>query len=163
MIASLIGTVRADIDRQLGWAKQEVRRQTRHGALIGALVGTAALATQGAVVVGLIALYTWLATKHGPFVAYGVIGGGLLLTALVLFAFAFLSRRPRLASRPPLQIARPVTLLATPGGGSYAKAAAGGEWALRLAADTLRDGSRSTLLGMLALAAVAGLIAGRKL
>ena len=101
MFAALLGAVRADIDRQIGWAKHEVKRQTRYTALIGILAGVAALATLGAIVVGLIALHSWLAMQIGPFVAHGVIGGGLLLLALVLFALAFTRRRPRLVARPP--------------------------------------------------------------
>jgi len=71
MFAALLGAVRADIDRQIGWAKHEVKRQTRYTALIGILAGVAALATLGAIVVGLIALHSWLAMQIGPFVAHG--------------------------------------------------------------------------------------------
>ena len=101
MFAALLGAVRADIDRQIGWAKHEVKRQTRYTALIGILAGVAALATLGAIVVGLIALHSWLAIRIGPFVAHGLIGGGLLLLALVLFALAFIRRRPRLVATAP--------------------------------------------------------------
>ena len=58
----------------------------------------------------------------GPFVAYGLIGGGLVLLALILFALALIRRRPRLAARPPLQIARPAALLGGLRQGSYDKA-----------------------------------------
>ena len=107
MFAPLLGAVRADIDRQVGWAKREVKRQARHTALIGILAGLAALATLGAIVVGLIALQSWLVMQTGPFVAHGIIGGGLLLVALILFALAFIRRRPRPVARPQLQMARP--------------------------------------------------------
>ena len=157
MFGPLFGVVRADLDRQIGWAKQEVRRQTRYTALMAIFAGVAALAAVGAAVVGLIALYTWLATQKGPFVAYAMIGGGLLLIALILFSLAFVRRRPRPASRPPLQIVRPAALFGT--NGSYA-VVAGGEPSPRLAKGW---GSRSTLLGTVALFAVAGLIAGRRL
>jgi len=159
MFAPLLGAVRADIDRQIGWAKQEIARQTRHTALISVLAGVAALATLGAIIVGLIALYTWLATKHGAFITYGMIGGGLLLIALILFTLAFAARRPRLASRPPLQIARPAALLRTMGWGS--EVATDGKQMSR-SPTILRDGSRPILLGTIVLAAVAGLIAGRR-
>lgn len=61
----LLGAVRADIDPQIGWAKTEVRRQTRHTALVAALSGVAVLAALGADIAGLIAVYTWLATQQG--------------------------------------------------------------------------------------------------
>jgi hypothetical protein len=63
MFAPLFGAVRADIDRQIGWAKGEARRQTRYAVLLGGLTGVAALATLGAIVVGLIALHSWLAMQ----------------------------------------------------------------------------------------------------
>jgi len=142
------------------WTKDQVKRQTRHTALTGTLAGVAALAALGAVIVGLIALHSWLAVQTGPFVAYGLIGGGLLLLALILFALALIRRRPRLAARPPLQIARPLGGLRQ---GSYDKVVTGGEQTLKLATETLRDGSGSALFGTLALAVAVGLLVGRQL
>jgi amino acid transporter len=163
MFARLLGAIRADIDRQTGWAKGEVWRQTRHTALTGVLASVAALATFGALVVGLIALYFWLAVQADSFIALGMIGGGLLLLALLLFALAFIRRRPRPAARPRLQIARPAALLGMLRPASYDKTIASSESTLKLAPDTPRHGSRSALLGTLVLVAVVGLIAGRRL
>jgi hypothetical protein len=164
MLASLSAAVRADVDRQVGWAKSEVRRRTRYIALIGALAGAAVLALLGAVTVGLIALHSWLAIQTGPFIALGSIGLGLLLLALILFAIAFAQRPPGIASRPPLQLARPATVLGTLAADSgYANVIPGGTQTLHLATDTLRHGSRSALLSTLALAAVLGMIAGRRM
>ena len=163
MFAPLLGAIRADIDRQVGWARDEVRRQTRYATLTGVFAGVAALAALGAIVVGLIALYLWLSMQTDPFIALAVIGGGLLLLAVLLFALAFTRRRPRLAVRPQLQIAQPAALLGTLRLASYDKIVAGGEPTLNLATETVRHGSRSALLGTLVLVAVAGLIAGRRL
>jgi MFS family permease len=163
MFAPLLGAIRADIDRQVDWAKDEVRRQTRHTALTGALAGVAALAALGALVAGLIALYFRLAAQADPFIALGTIGGGLLLLALLLFALAFIRRRPRRASRPLLQITRPAALLGALRPASYGKTIASSDSTLKLATDTLRHGSRSAFLGTLVLVAVVGLITGRRL
>jgi hypothetical protein len=163
MFAPLMGAVRADLDRQIGWAKEEVGRQARHAMLVGILLGAAALAAFGAATVALIALYMWLAQHYGAFISLAVIGGGLFVLALILLLLALIRRRPRLAARPPLQMAQPATVLETLAQDSYAKAVAGGEQAARSASDALREGSRSALLGTLALAVVLGLIAGRKL
>ena len=163
MFAALLDGIRADIDRQIDWAKLEVRRQTRYTALIGLLASVAALAAVGAIVVGLIALYFWLVMQTDPFTALGTIGGGLLLLALMLFVLAFVWRRPRITSRPRLQITQPPALLGTLRQGNYDKMIAGGEQALKLATGTLRRGSRSAILGTLVCAAVVGLIAGRRL
>jgi hypothetical protein len=130
---------------------------------MGILAGVAALAAFGAVIVGHIALHSWLAMQTGPFVAHGLIGGGSLLLALILFALALIRRRPRLAARPPLQIARPAALLGGLRQGSYDKVVTGGEQTLKLASETLRDGSGSALLGTLALAVAVGLLVGRGL
>ena len=164
MFAPLKAAVQADVDRQVGWAKGEARRQARYAVLIGILAGAGALASVGAGVVGLIALHSWLATKTGPFVAHGIIGLGLLLLALVLFGLVFVRRPPRLAARPPLQLLRTTAALGALGSGNvYRGGVTNGKQTLNLAADTLRHGSRSALLGTLALAFVVGLIASRKL
>ena len=55
MFAPLLGAVRADMDRQVGWAREELRRQVRYTALIGAIGGMGALAAIGVLIVGLIA------------------------------------------------------------------------------------------------------------
>jgi hypothetical protein len=163
MFASLLGTARADIDRQIGWVKDEARRRAVHTALIAALAGAAVLAALGAIIIGLIALYLWLATQTDPLMALAIIGGGLLVLALVLSVLAFVSRRPQLAPRPPLQIAQPVALLGTLRQGRYAKVISDNEPALRAAANVLRHGSRSEVAGALVLAAVVGLIVARRL
>ena len=48
MFAELRSAVYADIDRQIVWAKDQLKRQTRHTALTGILAGVAALAALGA-------------------------------------------------------------------------------------------------------------------
>src|SRR5262245_54202179 len=137
MFAPLLAAVRADVDRQVGWAKGQVGRRARYTALIGILAVAGVLASVGAVVVGLIALHTWLAVKTGPFVAQAIIVLGLLLLALVLFAFVFALRPPRLAARPPLQIVRPAAALGALGSGSrYPSVVANGAQTLNVAMDT---------------------------
>ena len=163
MFAALRSAVHADIDRQIGWAKDQLKRQTRHTALTGILACAAALAALDAVIVGLIALHSWLAMRSGPFVAHGLIGGGLLLLALILLALALIRRRPRLAARPPLQIAQPAALFGGLRQDRHDKVVAGGEQTLKLATGALRDGPLSTLLGTLALAVAMGLLVGRRL
>jgi len=163
MFAPLLGAVRADIDRQAGWAREEARRQIRYAVFVGAIAGMAALAAIGALAVGLIALHLWLAPQVGSLPALGVIGAGLLLLMLVLLLVAFSLRRPGLKTRPALQMARPAALLRTSTSLSAVQAIATGKDSLRLATDTVREGTRSEVLGALALIAVAGMIAGRRL
>jgi len=160
MFRSLLGVALGDIDRQVHWAKYQVQRQTRYAALKGALVGLAALSAIGAIVVGLMALYFWLEMRAGLFAALGVIGGGLGLLALILLAFTLVWERPRLASRPQLQIAQPAALFGALGQG---RASAGSDQTVKLATLPPRRGSQPALWGMLVLATVVGLLAGRRL
>jgi hypothetical protein len=162
MFALLKDTVRADIDRQIGWARGEVRRQTRHTALVGSLAGVAALAVLGAITVGLIALYFWLSIELDPFAALGIIGAGLLALALILIAFVLMQRRPRLASRPQLQIAQPAALIGTYTRGADSRALTSREDTLKLVADTVRQSPPAALLGVLLIAAVVGVLTGRR-
>jgi hypothetical protein len=162
MFAPLMDAVRADIDRQIGWARGEVRRQTRHTALIGALAVVAALAALGAIIAGLIALYLWLSIELDPFAALGMIGGGLLALALILLAFIFMWKRPRLASRPQLLIAQPAALIGTFKRGVDGRRIAGQEDPLRLVADTVRQSPPAALLGVLLIAAIVGVVTGRR-
>jgi hypothetical protein len=160
MFAPLLGAVRADIDRQMGWAREEVRRQVRYATLIGAKASIAALAAIGALIVGLIALHSWLAPQVGSLTALGMIGAGLLLLMVLLLLVAFSLRRPELKTRPALQVVQPAALFRT---GTNLGSNRATEGSLRFASDALREGSRSELLGALALIALAGMIAGRKL
>jgi hypothetical protein len=162
MFAPLKHAVRADIDRQIGWARGEVRRQTYHTALIGSLAGVAALAALGAIIAGLIALYFWLSIELNPFAALGMIGGGLQALALIPFAFVFTWQRPQLASRPQLLLAQPAALIGTFKRGVEGRRIASQEDALRLVADTVRQSPHAALLGVLLIAAVVGVVTGRR-
>ena len=162
MFALLKDAVRADIDRQVGWARGEVRRQTLHTAIVSSLAVAAALAALGAIIVGLIALYLWLSVELGPFAALGIIGAGLLILALTLLVFVFMWKRPRFALRPRLQIAQPAALIGTLTRGNDARAIASSEDTLKLVADTVRHSPPTALLGVLLIAAIVGVVTGRR-
>ena len=101
MFAPLMDAVRADIDRQVGWARDEIRRQIRYAAFIGVIAGMGTLAALGALIDGLIALHSGLAPQVGSLAALGMIGAGLLLLMVILLgnpdALASFERRTRLA------------------------------------------------------------------
>jgi len=163
MFASLFGAVQADVDRQVDWAKNEARRRVRYTARIAIFAGVGILAMLGAAVVGLIALHTWLAAQWTPLIAHGIIGGGLLLLALILLLAAAAGRPPRLGPRPPLQLARPAAALGALASGTRAAGVSrSAQESLHLASEAVQQGSRSSLLGTLALAAVVGFIISRK-
>jgi hypothetical protein len=163
MFGRLADLVRADIDRQIAWLKAELGRQSRYAVLTLVFAAAAALCALGAIVVGCVALYWWLAMRYGPNVAFAVLGSGFALLAFMLFVLAFARHRPKLQHPPALQSVRPVTLVNTAKQAGYADAIRAGEQVSKIANDTLRHGSRQSLFGTLALAAVVGLIVGRRL
>jgi hypothetical protein len=163
MLAALLGAVRADIDRQAGWARAEARGQIRYALLIAAMAGMAVLAGLGVMTVGLIAFHSWLAPQVGSLGALGIIGAGLLVLMLCLVLVVFYLPRPSLKTRPALQVVKPAALLRAGTRLSAKGAGADIEESLRFATDTVREGSRSNVLGALALIAIAGVIAGRRL
>jgi hypothetical protein len=163
MFALLLNAVRADLDRQLDWARAEAKRQANHVGLSVILTGVASLAVLGAVIIGLIALYIWLSAQTTQFVALGTIGAGLLLLALILLSLVSLRRRPRFASPPPLQLARPAALLGISTGRPKSQGLASGSGQVAsLATAAMRNGSRSALLGTLAIVVLMGVIVGRR-
>ena len=162
MFALLRNAVRADLDRQLEWARAQAKRQAGYVGLSVILTGIASLAGLGAVIIGLIALDIWLAARTSQFAALGAIGGGLLLLAVMLLAVVGIRRRPRLASPPPLQLAQPAALLGISAKTVNSQVPIGGGLAMSLATATLRNGSRSALLGALAIVVMMGIIVGRR-
>jgi hypothetical protein len=82
---------------------------------------------------------------------------------LILLLAAAAGRPPRLATRPPLQFAKPAAALGILASGTRAGAMSrSAQEGLKLASETVQQGSRSSLLGTLALAAVIGFIISRK-
>jgi hypothetical protein len=143
----LLNGIRADIHQQICWAKNEIRRETRHTVVTGLLAVMATFAALGSIIVALIAIYLWLTPQMGPFTALGDIGSGLLLLALMLFVSAIVWRRPQFASRPPLQITGYAVLLGTCRQGGGGKITRSDE---RVATEMRR--SRSALFGTLVVA-----------
>ena len=129
MFALLLNAVRADLDRQLSWVKAEAKRQAGHVELTIILIGIASLAGLGAVIIGLIALYVWLAAQTTQFVA---LGGGLLLLALILLALTRIRRHPQFSSPPALQLAQPAALLGISTTSPNSQGLVGGEQAVSL-------------------------------
>jgi hypothetical protein len=163
MFGRLLALVRADIDRQVAWLKAELERQGRYVVLTVVLAVAAALCALGAIVVGCTALYWWLALRYGAAVAFAVLGGGFALLAFMLFVLAFARHRPKMRHPPGMQSARPANLIGTLKQAGYADAIKAGEQVSKIANDNLRHGSRQSLFGTLALAALVGLIVGRRL
>ena len=140
MLSTLLGLVGVDL-------KREVR----------GVVVTAILALAGgflaivAIAIGLRALYLWLELLVGVFPALGILGGLAALAAAALLWIAFRSRRPK---RPPRE--------KNPLNATAEALAEAGEQAMNEATDAVRKGSRKQMYSTILIAALAGLILGRK-
>jgi hypothetical protein len=136
-------------------------------------------------VVGCIALYSWVAARHGEMAGLAAVAGVLGLAALALLCLAFLRPQPATMLRPTMRATDPEALkqavgqdlsagtdqaLAFAKSSSIGPAIIADEEALRTgstmyrAARThFRGGSTGTIVGSIAVAAVLGLVVGRRL
>ena len=85
MFASIVSLLKGDLDRQVSWAKKEFSRQAGTAALKAGLATGAGIAVLGTVIVGLMALYTAVALRHGPLIGYAVVGAVTAVTEIGLF------------------------------------------------------------------------------
>ena len=161
MLDRLFAAARADVEDQIGWAASQAKGQAGHLIYLGVLAVLALASLIGALAVGLIGLHVWLSALYGPLIAYLALGCGLLLLSLLLLLAIRFSRRPKLAPPPSPRLAQPATLLSVASPFDANAAAAASEAANAVAAG-LSSGTRSTILGGLTLAVLAGLIAGRR-
>ena len=125
------------------------------------------------VIVGLIALFLWVAQEHGPFVAFAVVALATSLLAALLFTIALTRgdkparpmRPAAVASATSRSAASPpdfASLAAAITRGLTDKTASATHEAVDTAADLVRKGSRETMLATLAVAVVVGLVIGRR-
>ncbi len=192
MFRAVLGLLRHDVERQLDWAKRETQRQTRAVAMMAAFSVAGAIFAIGTVIIGLMALYTWAEMRWDPLTAFGVVGATTAVISALLFSIAFMRGRATPAQRPAVRSADPVALKAAVSQDlsetstavvdslrrtSLGPAIVAGEDALRrgeelfkkgdqivrVASTHMRGGSRSSLLATLGVAAVIGLIVGRRM
>jgi len=184
MFQMVFALVRRDIRRQVEWARAETKRQVQEATLTAGFAVGGALAALATVVIGLMALYTWAAVRYGPLVGFALVGAATALVAVVLFWLAFMRSGRKPAERPEMLSTDPATLkaavkqdlahestalLESLKQSSFGPAVTAGENALktseqavRFATDHIRSGSRPSLLATLAIAAVLGLVLGRR-
>ena len=117
--------LRAGVEQRLNRAKRAARSYLRDRtnqamgtatsyAVASALYAAAGIFLIAACLVGLMALFRWVEINYGQFPAFGVIGGLLIVLALICASVAALRLRrppphyPSLASRLRVAIASPV-------------------------------------------------------
>ena len=145
MIATLLRFVGIDLGRM-----------AREAAVTLALIVFGAFASILAFAIGFAALYLWLDELLGTFATLGILGGASALLAIVLFAVAF-----RRAPRKPRAFAEDA-LRAAAGPASAADLARTAHEALKGIAEIVGNGSRQQMAGTIAVAALIGLVLGRR-
>lgn len=141
MISMLLGVIGIDL-----------KREVKGIAVTIALASAGAFLAILAIAIGLRAFYLWLEAQVGVFPALGILGVGSALLAIVLFFCAF--RRPK--AKPPKRAVNPLEA-------SAAALAEATEQAVHGATDSVRTGSRKQMYTTILVAALAGLLLGRKL
>lgn len=140
MISTLLGLIGIDLKREVKAVTTTVVL-----ALAGAFLAIAAVA------IGLRALYLWLELLYGVFPALGMLGAGSAILAIVLFCLAFWRRKGKPARRPE-----------NPLSASAATLAGATEHAMNEATDSVRHGSRKQVYSTILIAALAGILLGRR-
>jgi hypothetical protein len=136
----------------------DLKRLARDAAITVALAVCGAFAAILALGFGVGALYLWLELTLGVFAALGILGGSSALLAIVLFAVAFrrAPRKPRAVANDALQAA------IGPAQTSAASIVRVADEAVKGATDFVRDGSRQQIASTIAVAALIGLLIGRR-
>jgi hypothetical protein len=184
MFASIAGLLKGDLDRQVSWAKKEFSRQAGTAALKAGLAIGVGIAVLGTVTVGLMALYTAVALRHGPLIGYAVVGAVTAVTAIGLFiACRFVgsavSPQPSIhslrydnvkeAAKTDLSAQSSAimsSLRQSSIGGAISTTEvvlAKGERITHMASDQMRDGSRGSLIAILGVTALTGIILGKQI
>lgn len=92
-ISTLVGSYAAD------WRAWVTRLAAGYG-IAAALMFGGILAVFGAITVGFIALYHFIALRYGAYIGFAVIGGGLLLLGIVLLLVGLAMTRRKTAPVP---------------------------------------------------------------
>jgi hypothetical protein len=174
MLQAIIGALGVDLDRGLGRIKAQLDAYQRQaigelriygkeaGAVAGLIIAGAIFALL-AVMVALAALFLFVERHQGTYAALGVIGLATALPAAVLFVLAY-QRSVRSGEVAAIAVEAPARVVAAAGNfpPARANAALAVDAAIDRAEDIVRSGSRSALLGTLALTAVVGVLYGRQ-
>lgn len=140
----------AALDIALGLLKPDLKHSMRRLTATAVLLSVAAVMLLVAAGFGLSLLYVWLRAVEGTMAALAIIAGGLALVGLLVLAIGLWRPRRRAPYRVPPHRAAAHDL-------------AGGERMIEDAIAGLQQGSRESMLTAIVLAAVTGVLVGRKL
>jgi uncharacterized membrane protein len=89
-VPARIAQVKARLEQRVEIAKDRVRQAAQTAAIVAVLCALAMLAVLSAAGVGLFALYSWAFINYGQFYGLAVVGGVLILIAIILIVSAFI-------------------------------------------------------------------------
>lgn len=141
----------------------EIKRETLSAGITVALVATALAFMLIGVMIGLAALYYWVALWHGTLAGLGAAGGAAVFLSLVLIVVAAKRKGPAPAAIPQGAAAPSSIKTATvvrPG--VTADTVELGRKSVDAATGIVRDGSREAVLATLAATVVLGVLLGRR-
>lgn len=185
-----LAEIRAQIEEFRIKTTRQITAQLKVTSLMVACVLVGTITAIATFIIVLVALYRWVEMYKGPFAALAAVGGIMALLTAVMFGLAFgqRSRRPRsavvdrpqpqtgLPPRPPpppqpVPVALSALLPSPPPNASIfdvlahrfsSRVAGAGDEAVDAAVSIMRTGSRSALFGTLAVAALVGVLLGRR-
>lgn len=176
----LVGLAEDYKDRVIYEVKTEVKTQVVGAGVMAGLAVVGLFFMMTAVVIGLYALYYWVALTHGPLIGLAASGGTALVLSLIMFSIMAVRANSSRDDLAPPDLAKiradarealrqsqnAVTSLASNfkadvGTSVEAKAREIGRQTLNAATSGVRNGSTQTLLMTLAATAVVGLLLGR--
>lgn len=159
---------RAYKDEAIGQAKAQAA-----GAAVTAALGLLGLIFAViAVIIGFAALYYAVALRHGPLAGFAASGGAAMLIAILMFVIVAIRARSS-SQRPTATLAqikaeakdslrRSERATAELGSQVQQQAEALGRRSAAAAEDVMRNGSRETVFGVIAAAALVGVLIGRR-
>lgn len=165
----LVGLAEAYKERTVGEIKQQVA-----AAAVTAAVAAAALAfTLMAIVIGLAALYYWVALWYGTMAGLGAAGGTAVVLALLSFAIVAArasggsgadaeAKLARIKADARAAVRETRASIADLGKSAEKNASGLGKEAYDAATGIMRNGSREAVLATLAATVVIGILVGRR-
>jgi hypothetical protein len=184
-----IAEIRAQVEEFKARAIHQVTEQVKATGLMVGFAFVGAIAAIATFIIVLVALYRWVDMYKGPFAALAAVGAVMALLATAMFVLAFgrrnrtpasavVDRRSAASSPPPPPPApQPMSTLLTaalpslpPNASLFdvlthrfsTRVVGASDEAIDAAVHVMRTGSKSALLGTLAVVALVGVLLGRR-
>ena len=183
-----LAEIRAGVEEFKARTTRQVTERVKETSLTVGFALVGAIAAIATFIIALVALYRWVDLYQGPFAALAAVGAVMALLAAAMFVLAFgrrsrkptsavVDRRPAGSPPPssstpqPMAVALSAALPPLPPNAPLfdvlthrfsTRVAGASDEAIDAAVDIMRTGSKSALLGTLAVVALVGILLGRR-